>query len=68
MDFKDDISAFTAAQIMAALGCPRGTAYDWLDGRREPPKWQRPHWLKILNDTALPQTPPQRRGPKPQEK
>lgn len=48
MRFQDAISGYTAAQIIAALGCPRGTAYDWLDGRREPPAWQQPHWLAIL--------------------
>ena len=48
MSFRDDISSYTAAQIIAALGCPRGTAYDWLDGRREPPAWQQAHWLTVL--------------------
>ena len=48
MDFKAKLASFSAAEIIAALGCPRGTAYDWLDGRREPPAWQHPHWLAIL--------------------
>ena len=53
MAFKDDVSVFTAAQIIHILGCPRGTAYDWLDGRREPPDWQQPHWLAILRRHPL---------------
>lgn len=56
MSFQDDISIFTAAQIIATLGCPRATAYCWLDGYRMPPEWQQPHWLAILkkhNKTVL---------------
>lgn len=48
MLFKDRLSEFSAAQIMAATGCPRGTAYDWKDGRREPPEWQQEHWLRLI--------------------
>lgn len=48
MSFADDLADFTAAEIQTILGCKRGTAYDWKDGRREPPEWQRPHWLRIL--------------------
>lgn len=48
LDWRKGISRYTAAQIMAALGCPRGTAYDWLDGRRHPPVWQQAHWLDVL--------------------
>lgn len=48
MSFADDLADFTASEIQAILGCKRGTAYDWKDGRREPPEWQRPHWLRIL--------------------
>ena len=54
MAFHDDIAHYTAAQIIAALGCPRGTAYDWLDGRRQPPDWQRRHWLAILSERVTP--------------
>jgi len=48
MSFDADLSDYTAAQIITALGCPRGTAYDWKDGRREPPLWQQPHWLALI--------------------
>lgn len=48
MSFADKLADYTAAQIIAATGCPRGTAYDWKDGRREPPAWQQPHWLAII--------------------
>ena len=36
MSFADQLAPYSAAQIMTATGCPRGTAYDWKDGRREP--------------------------------
>jgi hypothetical protein len=48
MSFDTDLADYTAAQIIAALGCPRSTAYEWKDGRREPPSWQQPHWLAII--------------------
>ena len=48
MSFAAHLSDYTAAQIIAATGSPRGTAYDWKDGRREPPAWQQPHWLAII--------------------
>ena len=61
MSFDTDLADYTAAQIIAALGCPRGTAYEWKDGRREPPEWQQMHWLRILaaaskmhNKTVMP--------------
>lgn len=58
MAFQHDLSGLSAAQIIEILGCPRGTAYDWLDGRRAPPEWQQPHWLAILkaNTTRQPMT------------
>ena len=52
MTFAESITDYTAAQIIAATGCPRGTAYDWKDGRREPPAWQQPHWLSIITAGA----------------
>ena len=48
MSFKDEIANFTAADIVAALGCSRQTAYAWLDGSRMPPGWQKKYWLKVL--------------------
>jgi hypothetical protein len=48
MTFSQSLADFTAAQIIKALGCPRGTAYDWKDGRREPPMWQQRHWLSLI--------------------
>lgn len=48
MPFSDQLADYSAADIIAVLNCPRGTAYDWKDGRREPPAWQQPHWLALL--------------------
>ena len=48
MSFAESLTDYTAAQIIAATGCPRGTAYDWKYGRREPPAWQQSHWLSII--------------------
>lgn len=48
MSFADHLTDYTAAQIIAALGCERATAYDWKSGRRSPPVWQQAHWLRIL--------------------
>ena len=48
MSFAADLADYTAAHIIAATGCPRGTAYDWKDGRREPPAWQQAHWFRIV--------------------
>lgn len=46
---QEKLEGFTVAEIIAALGCPPPTAYQWKDGRRSPPEWQHPHWLAILN-------------------
>jgi len=48
MSFATDLAEYSAPEIIAAIGCPRGTAYDWLQGRREPPEWQQPHWLALI--------------------
>ena len=48
MSFDADLSAYTAAQIIAALGCPRSTAYEWKDGRRQPPLWQQSVFLHVI--------------------
>jgi hypothetical protein len=38
--------------IVAALGCPRQTAYAWLDGSRKPPAWQQTLFLAIIAKEA----------------
>lgn len=45
MKFDDPLKAegVTPKEIIAKLGCPTGTAYDWMD-RRHPPRWQWPKW------------------------
>ena len=48
MSFQESLAEFTAAQIIAATGCPRATAYCWLDGSRKPPVWQQAHWLALV--------------------
>ena len=48
MSFDTDLGNYTAAQIIAALDCPRSTAYEWKDGRRSPPPWLQPHLLHII--------------------
>jgi len=48
MSFADSLAPYSAAQIVAALSCPRQTAYAWLDGSRQPPEWQQAHWLGII--------------------
>ena len=48
MTWSEQLRDFTALEIVEALGCPRVTAYQWKDGKREPPEWQQPHWLKVL--------------------
>ena len=48
MSFDTDLADYTAAQIIAALGCQRSTAYEWLAGRRQPPVWQQAVFLKVI--------------------
>ncbi len=48
MSFSTDLSDYTAAQIISALGCPRSTAYEWKDGRRQPPQWQQAVFLAVI--------------------
>lgn len=48
MSFTEQLTEYSAAQIVAAINCPRATAYAWLDGTRTPPEWQQPHWLRII--------------------
>jgi hypothetical protein len=52
MSFTEDLASYTAPELVIILGCPRATAYQWKDGRREPPEWQQPHWLAIITAGA----------------
>lgn len=49
MSFATDLAGYSAAQIIAALGCPRSTAYEWKDGRRQPPLWQQSVFLAVID-------------------
>lgn len=49
MTFAEQLSGFTAADLMAAFpGIPRSTAYDWLSGVREPVTYLQPVALAHL--------------------
>lgn len=48
MSFTDQLADYPAPQIVAALGCPRSTAYEWKDGRRQPPAWLQPILLAVI--------------------
>ena len=48
MSFATDLADYSASQIIAALGCPRSTAYEWKDGRRRPPLWQQSVFLAVI--------------------
>ena len=48
MSFATDLAEYSAADIIAALGCQRSTAYEWLAGRRQPPLWQQSVFLKVI--------------------
>lgn len=48
MSFADSLAPYSAAVIVAALGCPRQTAYAWLDGSRKPPEWQQHLFLAAI--------------------
>jgi len=50
--FAKSLSGYSAAQISEAVGCKKATAYDWLGGRRKPPKWQQPDILERLRGTV----------------
>lgn len=49
-EFLEEIKRYTVAEIVAALGCPRGTAYYWREGKRCPPAWMEPHFLRVLKE------------------
>jgi hypothetical protein len=49
MTFAEQLSGFTAADLMAAFpGIPRSTAYDWISGVREPVAYLQPVALAHL--------------------
>lgn len=50
-EFLDEIKRYSVAEIVAALGCPRGTAYYWKMGKRCPPEWMEKHFLRVLKET-----------------
>jgi hypothetical protein len=52
MTFASQLAEYSAAQIVAALGCPRQTAYAWLDGSRQPPTWQQSLFLSLIRRHA----------------
>ena len=52
MTFAESLAEYSAAQIVAALGCPRQTAYAWLDGSRQPPAWQQALFLSAIRRNA----------------
>ena len=52
MSFADSLAPYSAAVIVAALGCPRQTAYAWLDGSRKPPAWQQTLFLAVIAKEA----------------
>ena len=52
MTFSEQLADYTAAQIIAALGCERATAYDWKSGRRQPPAWQQPLFIGLIRRHA----------------
>jgi hypothetical protein len=52
MSFADSLTPYSAAVIVSALGCPRQTAYAWLDGSRKPPEWQQQLFLAVITKEA----------------
>ena len=53
--WKEQIASFTAAEIIAVLGCPQATAYSWKreQSPRTPPAWQQPLFLSHLRRSRL---------------
>ncbi len=50
MSFSEEIAALPVAQVVAALGCPAKTVYEWRTGRRKPPHWQQRHFLRAIRE------------------
>jgi hypothetical protein len=48
MSFADSLAPYSASVIVAALSCPRQTAYAWKDGSRQPPQWQQDIFLAAI--------------------
>ncbi len=48
LTFAEQLAGYTATEIIAALRCPRATAYDWKDGRRKPPEWQEDIFIREI--------------------
>lgn len=53
--WKEQIADFTAAEIIAVLGCPQATAYSWKrsESPRTPPGWLQPIILRELRRSRL---------------
>lgn len=54
--WNEQLSDFTAAEIIAVLGCPQATAYSWKREKspRTPPDWLQPLILRELRRSRLP--------------
>ncbi len=48
MSFQESIAEVSAPDLVRILGCPRATAYQWKDGRRQPPAWLQPILLAVI--------------------
>ncbi|MEK0448759.1 MAG: hypothetical protein RL088_1027 [Verrucomicrobiota bacterium] len=48
MTFQESIAEISAPELVRILGCPRATAYQWKDGRRQPPAWLQPILLSVI--------------------
>jgi len=48
MTFQESIADVSAPELVRILGCPRATAYQWKDGRRQPPAWLQPILLAVI--------------------
>lgn len=50
MKFAKKLARYTAREIADALDCPIATAYKWKEGKRVPPDWQQPLFLKAIKE------------------